>query len=143
MEKRPQAQVKTFSSPKKWRAWLAKNHSRFEGVWLRLFKQGSGKKMLSHAEALNEALCFGWIDGQGKKYDEESWIIKFTPRRKKSIWSKRNQEHVRRLIQAKRMTSYGLKEIERAKADGRWAAAYDSSRNMEVPLDFMNKLKKK
>ncbi len=142
MKNNIELQIKTFSSSRKFREWLSKNYNKKEGVWLRLFKKDSGKKTFSHAEALEEALCYGWIDGQGKKYDDESWIIKFTPRREKSIWSKRNREQVDRLIKEKRMTEHGLKEVEKAKADGRWAAAYDSPKNMEVPKDFIDELKK-
>ena len=97
---------------------------------------------ITHAESLDQALCFGWIDGQGKKLDEKSWIIKFTPRRNKSIWSKRNRSNVERLIKEKQMTIHGLKEIERAKQDGRWEAAYDSQKDMAIPEDFSQILTK-
>jgi uncharacterized protein YdeI (YjbR/CyaY-like superfamily) len=140
--KNSEPQVKSFSSREKWEAWLSENYDRQEGIWLRIFKKNSGKETVSHAEALDEALCYGWIDGQGKSYDEISWILKFTPRRAKSIWSKRNRDNVERLIKQKRMKPAGLKEIEKAKADGRWDAAYDSPKNMEVPADFINELKK-
>ena len=99
-------------------------------------------KSITYAEALDEALCFGWIDGQLKTCDTKSWLQKFTPRRSKSIWSKRNREHVARLIKEKRMTAAGLKEIELAKKDGRWEGAYDSPKNMQVPADFLRELKK-
>ena len=140
MKKEPE--IKSFSSPEKWSEWLSDNFEREEGVWLRIFKKNSGKETLDHASALDEALCYGWIDGQGKSYDELSWLIKFTPRRTKSIWSQRNKENVERLIEQKRMKAPGLKEIEKAKADGRWDAAYDSPKNMEVPPDFIDELKK-
>jgi uncharacterized protein YdeI (YjbR/CyaY-like superfamily) len=109
---------------------------------LRIFKKDAGKKTVTHGEALDEALCFGWIDGQGKSYDDKSWLLKFTPRRPKSIWSKRNTEHVERLIKEKRMKSSGIKEVGNAKKDGRWEKAYDSSKNMEMPSDFLEALKK-
>lgn len=137
-----QASIKSFATPAAWRAWLAKNHGRPEGVWLRFFKKGSGKKSLTYAEALDEALCFGWIDGQSKGIDATSWQQRFTPRRAKSMWSKRNREHVARLIKEKRMATAGLKEIAAAKADGRWESAYDSPKNMQVPPDFIRELKK-
>lgn len=134
--------VKTFSSTEKWNSWLSKNHSASEGIWVRMYKKGTGKKSINYAEALDEALCYGWIDGLKKSFDEESWIQKFTPRRKRSMWSARNKEHVARLIKEERMTAAGLKEIELAKKDGRWERAYDSAKNMEVPADFLRQLKK-
>jgi uncharacterized protein YdeI (YjbR/CyaY-like superfamily) len=134
--------IHSFKTPKAWRSWLAKHHARPEGVWLRFFKSASGVNSITYAEALDEALCFGWIDGQLKPYDAQSWLRKFTPRRSKSIWSKRNREHVARLIKEKRMTAAGFKEIEKAKADGRWDDAYDSPKNMTVPAGFLRELKK-
>lgn len=134
--------TQSFKTPRQWRSWLTKHHAKSEGIWLRFFKKASGVKSVTHAEALDEALCFGWIDGQLRKCDAESWLHKFTPRRRKSIWSKRNREHVARLIKEKRMTAAGLKEVEVAKEDGRWAGAYDSPKNMQVPADFLRALKK-
>lgn len=136
------APIQTFSTVKAWRAWLAKNHKYPQGICLRFYKKASGKKSITHDEALDEALCFGWIDGRADKYDDESWVQKFTPRRPRSMWSKRNREHVARLIEEKRMTPAGLKEVEAAKKDSRWSAAYDSPKNMEVPADFIRELKK-
>lgn len=126
-----------FSTANQWRQWLTANYANQAGVWLRLYKKNAGITSLTHAEALDQALCFGWIDGQAKKLDDVSWIIKFTPRREKSMWSKRNKTLVERLIQEKQMTIHGLKEIDRAKKDGRWDAAYDSPKNMTVPQDFV------
>ena len=139
---KPEAPIKSFSSPEKWEAWLSKNHNDPIGIWLRMFKKDSGIKSVRYAEALDVALCYGWIDGQAKKHDTDSWIQKFTPRRKRSIWSKRNQEHVARLIKEKKMTAMGLKEIEAANADGRWDQAYDSPANMKIPEDFLKALSK-
>ena len=139
---KPEAPIKSFSSHEKWEAWLSKNHNDPIGIWLRMFKKDSGIKSVRYAEALDVALCYGWIDGQAKKHDTDSWIQKFTPRRKRSIWSKRNQEHVARLIKEKKMTAMGLKEIEAAKADGRWDQAYDSPANMKIPEDFLKALSK-
>ena len=136
------ALVKFFSSPRAWRAWLLRNHKKPDGVWLRFFKKGTGKKSMVYGEALDEALCFGWIDGQSKSEGALSWKQRFTPRRAKSLWSKTNREHVARLIAEKKMTSAGLKEIESAKKDGRWDRAYDSPKNMEVPADFLQELRK-
>ena len=132
----------SFATAQKWRAWLADNHASSSGVGLRIFKKDSGRKSVSYDEALDEALCLGWIDGQKSSYDEQSWIQKFTPRRPKSLWSKRNQEHVARLIRENRMKPAGLKQVEAAKTDGRWDGAYDSPKNMKVPADFLNELRK-
>jgi uncharacterized protein YdeI (YjbR/CyaY-like superfamily) len=134
--------IVSFPTAQKWRAWLATNHASLSGAQLRIFKKGSGQKSVSYDEALDEALCFGWIDGQKKAYDEKSWIQKFMPRRSKSIWSKRNKEHIARLIKEKRMMPSGLREVEAAKKDGRWDAAYDSPKNMKIPPDFLRELKK-
>jgi uncharacterized protein YdeI (YjbR/CyaY-like superfamily) len=135
--------IKSFSSSKKWSEWLAMNYATFNnGIWLRIFKKDSGEKTITYDEALDEALCFGWIDGQKKTYDEKSWLQKFTPRRSKSIWSKRNKVRVVLLIEEKRMQPPGLKEIGTAKKDGRWDKAYDSPNQMEIPSDFLAILEK-
>jgi uncharacterized protein YdeI (YjbR/CyaY-like superfamily) len=97
---------------------------------------------VTYAQALDEALCYGWIDGVVNKYDADSWMQRFSPRRAKSMWSKRNREHVARLIQEKRMTPFGLVHVDAAKKDGRWDAAYDSPKNMQVPADFIQAVKK-
>ena len=132
----------SFKSPKEWASWLAKNHAKSSGIWLRLFKKDSGVATVTYAEALDEALCYGWIDGQLDKYDEKSWLRKFSPRRPQSIWSKRNIEHVNRLTECGKMKPAGLKEVEAAKADGRWGRAYDSPSAMQVPDDFLKELAK-
>jgi uncharacterized protein YdeI (YjbR/CyaY-like superfamily) len=134
--------IVSFQSAQEWEEWLAGNHASSVGVWLRFFKNGSGKPTVTHDEALDAALCYGWIDGQGKKYDELSWLLKFTPRRAGSIWSRRNTEHVKRLIQENRMQPPGFAEVEAAKADGRWERAYDSPSKMTVPEDFLEELSK-
>ncbi|MGH7141399.1 MAG: YdeI/OmpD-associated family protein [Minisyncoccia bacterium] len=135
-------EILSFDSAEKWERWIAKSHISSEGVWLRIFKRGSGKKTVTYDEALDGVLCYGWIDGQKKTHDEHSWLQKFTPRRSKSIWSKRNKEHVARLIKSKKMRSAGLREVESAKKDGRWDAAYDSPSNAEIPKDFLVALAK-
>jgi uncharacterized protein YdeI (YjbR/CyaY-like superfamily) len=122
--------------------WLAKNHATSKGVWLQFFKKASGKKGITYGEALDVALCFGWIDSQVKKYDADSYIQKFSPRGPKSVWSKRNREHVARLIKEKKMRPAGLKQVQAAKKDGRWDQAYDSPANMKIPADFMRTLSK-
>jgi uncharacterized protein YdeI (YjbR/CyaY-like superfamily) len=129
-------------SAKAWERWLAKSHASADGIWLRLFKKHSQVASIDHAEALNAALCYGWIDGQIKKLDADSWLRKFTPRRPKSIWSKRNRELVERLMEAGKMKAAGLKEAQAAKADGRWDRAYDSPSKMTVPADFRKALAK-
>ncbi|MFA5935457.1 MAG: YdeI/OmpD-associated family protein [Patescibacteria group bacterium] len=134
--------VLSFATVKKWHMWLAKNHASSSGIQLRIFKKDSGQKTISYDEALDEALCFGWIDSQKRAYDEKSWIQKFTHRRAKSIWSKRNKEHVARLVKERRMQPAGLKEVESAKKDGRWDSAYDSPKNIKIPDDFLKEVKK-
>ena len=132
----------SFATSRAWRTWLEKNHTKSDGIWLRIYKKDSGKKTVTYAEALDEALCYGWIDGQKKGYDADSFLQKFTPRRPKSMWSKRNQEHVQRLIKEKRMTAAGQAQINAAKKDGRWKQAYDAASTMTVPADFLKVLKK-
>lgn len=132
----------SFKNPRELRTWLLKNHSKSDGIWFRIFKKSSGTPSITYDEALDEALCMGWIDGQKKSCDEKSWLQKFTPRRAKSIWSKRNKEHIARLIKEHRMHASGMKEVAAAKTDGRWESAYDSPKNMNVPEDFLKELKK-
>lgn len=131
-----------LKTPEAWRAWLEKHHNTEQGVWFTFFKKASGKQGITYAQALDEALCYGWIDGQVKKNDEDSWLQKFTPRRIRSMWSHRNTQYVTRLIEEGKMTPAGQAEIDRAKADGRWDVAYSSPKNMEMPEDFMNELSK-
>lgn len=134
-----------FKNQKEFEKWLQKNFSKEDAIWLRLYKKNSGAKSINYAEALDVALCYGWIDGLVNKYDEDSYLQRFTPRRPKSLWSKKNVEKVERLIAEGKMKVPGLNEVEKAKADGRWAAAYDSHRTMEIPADlkkFLNKNKK-
>lgn len=135
-------QIKPFSSSEKWEKWLSKNHAKSKGVWIKFYKKGATLKTVTYAEALDEALCYGWIDGLVNKYDDKSYLQKFTPRRPKGLWSKRNRENTERLIKDGRMKESGLKEINSAKSDGRWERAYDSPANMEVPVDFLNELSK-
>jgi uncharacterized protein YdeI (YjbR/CyaY-like superfamily) len=134
--------VLPFSTPTKWNRWLEKHHASSDGVWLQLYKKDSGVASINHTQALDEALCFGWIDGQAKSYDERSYLQKFTPRRARSIWSKRNIEHIARLDKEGKMRPAGWKEVEAAKSDGRWERAYDSPANMVMPDDFLQRLTK-
>ena len=131
-----------FESAADLNEWLDKNHKESSGIWLRIFKKNSGVLSVNYDQALDEALCFGWIDGQVKTYDDQSYIQRFTPRRSGSIWSKRNIEHISRLKNEGRMRPAGMKEAEAAKADGRWDNSYDSPSNMTIPEDFMNELSK-
>lgn len=131
---------RSFRSSKELRAWMAKEHARTGGLLLRIYKKDSGVPSVTYAEALDQALCFGWIDGQKLPFDADSWVQKFTPRRAKSRWSKINVAHVDRLIQEGQMTPAGLKEVEAAKADGRWVTAYDAFASATVPPEFVEEL---
>jgi len=123
-----------------WAVWLQKNHSTSSGVWLKLAKKSSGIKSVTYDEALEVALCYGWIDGQKRSHDETSWLQKFTPRGPKSIWSKINTEKAQKLIESGRMKPAGLKAVESAKQDGRWDAAYSSQSKAAVPDDLQAEL---
>ena len=129
--------VLSFPSEPTWEKWLAKHHERSPGIWLRIHKKGSDTPTITYAQALDVALCYGWIDSQKQTYDETSWIQKFTPRRAKSPWSKINTGHAERLIAEGRMRPAGMRQIELAKDDGRWARGYNSSRTMTLPDDFL------
>ena len=124
-----------------WQAWLNEHHEHSTGIWLRLAKKGTQEPTrLSYDEALDEALCHGWIDGQVRRLDEQTFRQRFTPRRSRSAWSKRNVGHVARLIDEGRMQPAGLAAVERAKADGRWEAAYEGQAAMEIPADLASAL---
>lgn len=139
---KPDYEIIAFKDSSTWRAWLDENHAKIDGVWLRLYKKSSNLPSVTYAEALGEALCYGWIDGQKKSYDEESFLQKFTPRRVRSMWSKRNIEHIQRLTEQGLMMPAGVLEVERAKEDGRWVAAYDTQSEMSIPNEFLAELKK-
>jgi uncharacterized protein YdeI (YjbR/CyaY-like superfamily) len=138
---KPEYEMLEFANSAAWRAWLDGNHASCDGLWLRLYKKTSGIASVNYAEALDEALCYGWIDGQKKSYDELSFLQKFTPRRTRSMWSKRNIEHIARLSDSGLMMPAGLAEVERAKLDGRWDAAYDPATSMTIPEDFLIKVR--
>ncbi len=125
-----------FADPTAFRTWLSVHHATEPGLWLRIAKAASPFRSVTYAEALDLALCFGWIDGQKKSYDGDSFLQKFTPRQKRSPWSKRNREHVERLTAAGEMQAAGRAAVEAAKGDGRWDRAYDSARTMSVPSDL-------
>src|SRR5215467_5981080 len=131
-----------FANKNKWAVWLAKQHDKSTGVWLKLAKKNTGIPSITYEEALDVALCYGWIDGQKGSFDDQYWLQKFTPRGPKSIWSKINTEKVERLIASGDMKPSGLKAIELAKHDGRWDAAYASQKNISVPEDFQSALDK-
>ena len=133
-------QIVNFRTSADFRNWLEENHAQSEGIWLRISKKDSHEKSLTYAEALDQALCFGWIDGQKKPFDKLSWLQKFTQRRRKSAWSKINTQHVERLIKTGAMTPAGMEAVEAAKADGRWEIAYASSRSASPPEDFLKEL---
>jgi len=134
--------VLSFATADQWNAWLAANHAIANGVWLKFAKKGSDIPSINHDIALHEALCYGWIDGQAYPYEAPFYLQKFTPRRAKSMWSKRNIELVEKLIAEGRMQPAGQAEIDAAKADGRWAQAYDKPSEMTMPDDFAAELDK-
>jgi uncharacterized protein YdeI (YjbR/CyaY-like superfamily) len=137
-----ESEIMAFASAKDWETWLAQSHADSTGVWVRFFKKGSGVVTVTHSEVLSAALCYGWIDGQLKKHDEQSWLHRFAPRRPRSMWSKRNRGLVEQFVKAGKMMPAGLKEVEAAKADGRWDRAYDSPSKMTTPEDFLKELAK-
>jgi uncharacterized protein YdeI (YjbR/CyaY-like superfamily) len=134
--------VLLFGSQADWRAWLKENHTQPQGIWLKHAKKSSGKKSVSYQEALEAALCFGWIDSQKQAYDEDYFLQKFTPRGPKSVWSKINVAKAEELIKSGKMQPAGLQAVNAAKQDGRWKAAYDSPSNSQVPEDFQAALDK-
>jgi len=139
---KPDLPILPFPSQSKFADWLAKNHKKSNGLWLKIAKKDSGIPTVTYMEAIDVALCYGWIDGQRKGFDDKYFLQRFTPRRPKSIWSKINVEKVERLIKDGHMKPAGLKAIEAAKADGRWANAYHGQKNMVVPEDFQKALNK-
>jgi uncharacterized protein YdeI (YjbR/CyaY-like superfamily) len=129
-----------FENEAAWHAWLEEHHGSSAGLWLQLARKGSSLRSLSYAEALDVALCFGWIDSQKRSHDASSWLQKFSPRGPRSIWSKINVDKVQALIEAGRMQRAGLQAVEQAKVDGRWGTAYDSQSTAIVPADFQDAL---
>lgn len=132
--------VLAFTTAGEWESWLASQPVTANGLWLKFAKKASGVPSVSKPEAIDVALCHGWIDGQLKPFDENYWLIRFTPRRPKSKWSAINCKRAQALIEEGRMHPAGLAEIEKAKADGRWAAAYDSQGSATVPNDLQQAL---
>ncbi len=130
----------TFSNQKAWEAWLESNGEAVPGVWLRIAKRSAAEPTVSYAEALESALCYGWIDGQKQTEGDDYWLQRFTPRTDRSIWSKINTAKAEALIAAGRMRPAGLRAIDRAKEDGRWEAAYSPASSSTVPGDLQQAL---
>jgi uncharacterized protein YdeI (YjbR/CyaY-like superfamily) len=142
MTTKPDLPIVPFASREAWEAWLEEHHTTSDGLWLKIAKKGSGLETVSFAEALEAALSYGWIDSQADSFDEYYWLQKFTPRRPRSKWSKRNREKATELTERGVMKPAGLREVERAKADGRWDAAYDAQSTATVPDDLRRELEK-
>ncbi|WP_217708095.1 YdeI/OmpD-associated family protein [Nonomuraea rhodomycinica] len=136
------ADVMTFEDAAQWEAWLAEHHETPGGVWLRIAKKGSGEVTVTRGEALDVALCYGWIDSHTRSCDEASFLQRFSPRRSRSVWSKVNVAKVEELVAAGRMRPPGLAAVLAAQADGRWDAAYESPRNTTVPEDLAEALER-
>jgi uncharacterized protein YdeI (YjbR/CyaY-like superfamily) len=134
------APVLAFASREQWAAWLGAHRDAAAGVWLKIARTGLGIDSVTYAEALDVALCHGWIDGRKERFDDRHWLQRFTPRRPRSRWSKRNRERAEALIAGGDMTAAGLAEVERARADGRWERAYDSHSTATVPDDLRREL---
>jgi uncharacterized protein YdeI (YjbR/CyaY-like superfamily) len=130
------ASPQLFKSREAWAAWLERNHNQSTGLWLQIAKKGSGSRSVTYGEAVEIALCYGWIDGQKKPYDDEIWLQRFVPRSRRSIWSKINREKAEALIASGEIKPAGLAAIEQAKQSGRWDSAYDSPRGAAIPSDF-------
>jgi uncharacterized protein YdeI (YjbR/CyaY-like superfamily) len=128
--------VRAFKDAESFYTWLGKNHDKADELWLKIHKKDSGLKSITQKEAIDVVLCWGWIDGMSKSFDEKSYLQRFTPRGRKSMWSAINVANVARLIKEGRMTEHGLKHVEAAKVDGRWDRAYHGSKSMEIPPDL-------
>jgi len=132
--------IHLFAGPRELEAWLEENHDCCSGAWLKIAKKGVAEPSVTYAEALQLALCFGWIDSQKRGFDDQHFLQRFTPRRPRGRWSKINREKAEALIEAGKMRPAGLAEVEAAKADGRWEAAYEGQRTAEVPADLQREL---
>jgi uncharacterized protein YdeI (YjbR/CyaY-like superfamily) len=131
-----QPRPKLFKTKEDWAAWLDRNHQDSAGLWLQIAKKGSGLRSVTYGEAVEAALCYGWIDGQKRPNDEDTWLQRFVPRSSRSLWSKINREKAEALMASSEMKAAGLAAIEQAKQSGRWHTAYDSPRGAVVPADF-------
>jgi uncharacterized protein YdeI (YjbR/CyaY-like superfamily) len=134
--------ILSFETQQDWGTWLAERHTDSKGIWLKIAKKETGIPSVSYSEALDSALCYGWIDGQKGAFDDSYWLQKFTPRRAKSIWSKVNCDRATALIAEGRMQPAGVRQVELAKADGRWESAYHSQSKITIPEDFQSALDK-
>ena len=132
--------VMAFESTQAWDAWLSAHHAGSSGLWLKIAKKGSAGQSISYSDALDVALCHGWIDGQKGRHDDDYWLQRFTPRKPGSNWSKINTERAAALIASGRMRPAGLREVEQAQADGRWERAYQSQSRITVPEDLAEAL---
>lgn len=135
-KKKTQDAIRLFATQADWAAWLDENHRNQDGLWLRIAKKDSGLKSVTYLEAIETALCYGWIDGLKRPESEKAWLQRFVPRRPKSLWSRINREKAEALIACGRMKGPGLEAIKKAQSDGRWETAYDSAKNSKVPADF-------
>ncbi len=142
MESAKERLIIGFATQQDWEAWLAEHYADPTGIWLKIAKKATGTQSISYAEALEGALCYGWIDGQKAAFDEQYWLQKFTPRRPKSIWSQINRDKANALIEAGRMQPSGLRQVDLARADGRWDAAYAGQSSATVPDDLQEALDK-
>ncbi len=140
MKKADTLPVLSFVTQQDWEAWLEEHHADTRGIWLKIAKKETGIPSVSYPEALESALCYGWIDGQKASHDEQYWLQKFTQRSPKSIWSKVNCEKATALTASGRMRPAGRRQVELAKADGRWETAYDSQSTSTIPDDFQQEL---
>ncbi len=140
MGQKDNLQIVSFPSREAWAAWLEERHAQSRGVWLAIPKKGGGETGVSYPEALEVALCYGWIDGQKGKLDDRFWLQRFTPRRPGSVWSRVNRDKVLALIERGDMKPAGLREVERAQVDGRWDAAYEPQSTASVPDDLREAL---
>ena len=134
--------IMSFETQQDWEVWLKEHHAETKGIWLKIAKKEALSPSVSYAEALEGALCYGWIDGQKAAFDDKYWLQKFTPRTAKSIWSKVNCGKAEALIAEGRMQPAGLRQVELAKSDGRWERAYESQSKITIPADFQSELDK-
>ena len=142
MTTKPDLPIVPFASRDAWEAWLEGQHATSKGLWIKFAKKGSGIESVTYDQAVEVALCYGWIDGQARKFDEDYWLQRFTPRGPRSKWSKVNRQKAMDLVKRGKMKAAGLREVERAKADGRWDAAYDAPSSATVPDDLRRELEK-
>jgi len=140
MKKAETLPIISFETQQGWERWLTEHHTETEGLWLKIAKKEAGISSVNYAEALESAICYGWIDGQKASFDDKYWLQKFTQRRAKSIWSKVNCTKALALIAEGRMQPAGIRQVELAQADGRWESAYESQSKITIPDDFQKEL---